>query len=118
MELSEFDIIKKAIVTNKSVDLFKKFGQITFEVNKLANKLTVRKAIEKIWNVKVSKVCVINRIGKNRVFSKKSFKLPDRKRVIVTLKKGYKIDIPGMFESVVAQSAAPLEASASESSKV
>jgi large subunit ribosomal protein L23 len=100
MELNVYDIIKKAVITNKSVDLFKKYGKVTFEVNKNANKIMVRNAVEKIWNVEVANVRIVNIPGKERVFARKSFVTPDRKKALVTLKKGYKIEIPGMIETM------------------
>ena len=100
MELSIYDVIKRAIITSKSIEQYKKAGKVTFEVHKLANKLVIRSAVEKIWNVKVTHVCVVNSTGKNRIFMKKRFKSPDKKKAIVTLKKGYKIEIPGMMEAL------------------
>lgn len=100
MELSIYDIIKKPVVTSKSVELFKKLGQLTFEVDKSANKITIRRAIEKIWDVKVADVRIMNVGGKEKVFARKSFMSPDKKKAIIKLKKGYKIEIPGMLEAV------------------
>ena len=100
MELSIYDIIKRAVVTSKSVELYRKLGQITFEVNNKANKLVVREAVEKIWNVEVASVRMLNSSGKVKTFARRTFKSPDRKKAIVTLKKGYKIEIPGMIEGV------------------
>lgn len=100
MELSIYDIIKKPVVTSKSVELFKKLGQLTFEVDRSANKITIRRAVEKIWDVKVADVRVMNVGGKQKVFARKSFMSPDKKKAIITLKKGYKIEIPGMLEAV------------------
>ena len=100
MELNIYDVIKRPIVTSKSVELFRKLGQITFEVNTSANKVMIRNAVEKIWNVQVADIRVINLAGKNKVFARREFTSPDKKKAIVTLKKGYKIDIPGMFEAV------------------
>ena len=93
MELSVYDIIKKPIITNKSIELYKKLGKITFEVNLLANKITIRNAVEKIWNVEVANVAVVSIAGKVKTFARKTFKTSNRKKAIVTLKKGYKIDI-------------------------
>ena len=100
MELSIYDIIKKPVVTSKSIELFKTLGKVTFEVNKLANKIMICKAVEKIWDVKVSNVRVINSPSKSKIFAKKAFRSPGNKKAIVTLKKGYKIEIPGMFEGI------------------
>lgn len=99
MELSSYQIIKEPVVSSKSIELFRKFGQLTFNVNSSANKIMIRKAVEKIWDVKVDKVRVMNRAGKNKFFGRKPFTSSDQKKAIVTLKKGYKIEIPGMFEA-------------------
>lgn len=109
MELRASDIIKKTIITNKSIDLFKRFGQITFEVHRKANKVMVRKAIENIWEVKVDNVRVINVPGKSKMFARKAFRTSDWKKALITLKKGHKIDIPGMFESMGAAESMPAE---------
>ena len=100
MELSNYDVIKRPVITSKSIDLFKKLGQITFEVNIVANKVMIRNAVEKIWNVKVANVRVMKSKGKNKIFARKTFVSPDKKKAIITLKKGYKIEIPGMFEII------------------
>jgi large subunit ribosomal protein L23 len=100
MELSIYDIIKRPTLTDKSINLYKKLGQYTFEVHQDANKGTIRNAIEKLWNVKVDKVRLIRIKGKSKSFNHKEFIQPSRKKAIVTLKKGYKIEIPGTFESM------------------
>jgi len=100
MELNAYDIIKKPIITNKSIELYKKLGKITFEVYGLANKVSIRNAVEKIWNVKVARVAVVTIPGKVKTFARKEFTTAARKKAIVTLKKGYKIDIPGMIETM------------------
>lgn len=105
MELAIFNIIKRPLITSKSIDLYKKLKQYSFEIHTNANKAMVREAVEKIWNVKVEKVCVINCSAKNRTFKRKPYETAARKKAIVTLKAGYKIDIPGLFESVTTPSA-------------
>lgn len=100
MELSIYDIIKKRIITEKSDNLFRKFGKYTFEVHTYANKIMVRDAVEKIWDVKVDNVNIVSIPGKSKSFGRKVFKSPDRKKAIITLKKGYKIDLPGHYETM------------------
>lgn len=100
MELSIYDIIKKPVISSRSLELYRKLGKITFEVHKSANKSMIKDAIEKIWNVKVADVCVVNLPGKIKMFARKEFKTPAKKKAIITLKKGFKIEIPGMFESM------------------
>jgi len=100
MELNIYDIIKRKLSTPKSLNLHKNLGQLTFEVNKNANKVMIKQAVEKIWNVKVDKIRVVNLHGKNKEFSRRSFKTPGIKKAIVTLKKGYNIELPGHFETM------------------
>ena len=100
MELNVYDIIKKAVLTPKSWELLQKLGKLTFEVHCAANKSVVKDAVEKIWNVKVDKVCIMNVRGKNKVFARRQFSSSDRKKAIITLKKGYKIELPGQFEAM------------------
>lgn len=50
------DILIKPIVTEKSDGLSENFGQYTFIVNRRANKLEIRKAIEEQYQVTVDKV--------------------------------------------------------------
>ena len=95
-----YDLIKKAVITEKSLELFNKFGKVTFEVDKAANKAMVRDAVEKIWSVKVDSIAIINLKGKNKLYARRPFSSSGRKKAIVTLKKGYKIDLSGQFETM------------------
>jgi len=99
MDLTIYDVIKNVYVGGKSDNLRDKFGKITFEVHKAANKPMIREAVEKIWNVKVRDIRVIILKGKSKTFGRRTFKTPEKKKAIVTLKEGYKIDLPH-FESM------------------
>jgi large subunit ribosomal protein L23 len=106
MDLSIYDVIKGISVTSKSRALFDDLGKITFEVNPFSNKVMIRFAVEKIWKVKVRDVRIINVKGKKKSFAKKKFITPDKKKAIITLKEGYKIDLPGQFETMGVSSGA------------
>ena len=103
MELKIYDIIKRPMITTKTIDLYKKLGQYTFEVHKDANKSMIRDSVEKLWAVKVDKVRVVKIVGKTKIFNRRAFQSPSRKKAVVSLKKGYKIEIPGMFEAMVSE---------------
>ena len=103
MELSVYDVIKGIIATPKSLFLRKHLGKITFEVNQHANKIIVREAVEKIWNVKVRDVRILNQPGKRKIVKKREYILPDKKKAIITLKPGYFIDLPDQIESIGVQ---------------
>ncbi|MFC1854519.1 50S ribosomal protein L23 [Candidatus Dependentiae bacterium] len=112
MELKAYDIVKKVVVTTKSRKLFDVLGKITFEIHKKANKVMVRNAVESIWGVKVAKVALMNLRGVKKRFSRRVFMTSSRKKAIVTLKKGYKIDMPWQYEQMAQESApSPAEGS-------
>lgn len=100
MELSIYDVIKRIVITEKTTDLFKKFGKLTLEVNVNTNKIMIRQAVEKVWDVKVKNVRIVTCPGKTKSFGRREFKSSDKKKAIVTLKEGYKIDLPGHFETM------------------
>ena len=100
MELNKYDIIKNIVVTGKSSKLFDALGKLTFFVHRAANKVMIRQAVEKLWDVKVDSVRVLSVRGKQKTFARQTFKTADTKKAIITLKKGYKIDLPGQFESM------------------
>ena len=65
MNLTAHDIIRRPIITEQSMDQVadKKY---TFEVLPAANKIQIKKAVEEIFKVKVSKVTTINYDGKEK----------------------------------------------------
>ncbi len=103
MELTQFDIIKRPLITTKSVELYKKLGQYTFEIHQHANKGMIRDAIEKLWSVEVEKVRVIKISGKLKTFNRRQFRGSAIKKAIITLRPGHKIDIPGLFDAMTSQ---------------
>lgn len=109
MELSVYNIIKRAVITEKSWKMLQKLGKVTFEVDTRANKVMIRHAVEKIWDVKVDNVCVINNAGKNKNYGRRPYVASDKKKAIVTLKKGYKIELPGQIEAMATRQASATE---------
>ena len=91
--MKAYDIIKKPLMSEKS------YAQIqnkvyTFVVDKNANKVEIRKAVEEIFNVQVEKVNTVTTKGETKVRNTKSGvvkgKTSDIKKAIVTLKKDSK----------------------------
>jgi large subunit ribosomal protein L23 len=91
------DVILKPVVSEKSYALLES-GVYTFVVRPDANKIEIRQAVERIFNVNVVKVNTLNRKGKKKRHRKqpKMGKRPDTKRAIVTLAEGQRIPL---FES-------------------
>lgn len=90
--MDKYQVIKAPIVSEKSTKLSEK-RKYTFEVDKNANKIQIKDAIEAIFNVKVTKVNVINSIPKAKRVGKYSGFKPAVSKAVVTLAEGYKIDI-------------------------
>lgn len=78
------DIIIKPIITEKS-NVEMQVGKYTFEVNKKATKVDVKRAVEKLFNVKVLKVNTINVSGKEKRVGRNIGKTADWKKAIVSI---------------------------------
>ncbi len=87
-----YDIIKKPLFTEKGMDLKEREGKILIEAAADANKHEIKKAMEEIFKVKVEKVATMNTKGKLKRFGKSIGRRSDKKKAIITLKKGEKLD--------------------------
>jgi large subunit ribosomal protein L23 len=92
MQLNKNDIILRPILTEKSTEQRKGMNKYSFEVNSLTNKTEAKRIIEKMFNVKVLRCNVINKKGKLKRYRATAGYKADRKKVIVTLAPGSKID--------------------------
>ncbi|KUO49146.1 MAG: 50S ribosomal protein L23 [Desulfitibacter sp. BRH_c19] len=86
------DVIIKPVISEKTTDLMA-LNKYTFIVERKANKVEIANAVEKIFNVTVENVNTLKARGKNRRMGRFIGKTPDRKKAIVTLKEGDKIEI-------------------------
>ena len=82
------EIIIAPLISEKSTHLKMNNNSYVFRVSINANKIEIRQAIEKIFNVKVEKVNTIRQKGKIKTMGRYSGKKPDWKKAIVKLKKG------------------------------
>jgi large subunit ribosomal protein L23 len=88
------DVIIQPVVSEKSYALME-VGVYTFIVNRAANRIEIRNAVEEIFGVRVAKVNTLNRKGKR----KRNRRSPsfgsraDSKRAIVTLQGNDRIDL-------------------------
>lgn len=85
-------IIKKPLFTEKGARLKETENKILVEVERDANKLDIKRAIEEIFKVKVEKVATVTTNGKWKRYGRSIGKRPDRKKAIITIKKGEKLD--------------------------
>jgi large subunit ribosomal protein L23 len=86
-------IIRRPItLTEKSNQLRAKNNQIIFEVDRTANKVQIREAVQKLFNVKVEAVNTMVMRGKDRRMGRGYAKMQNWKKAIITLKEGDNID--------------------------
>lgn len=89
-----YDMIRKPIITEKTTILGEQ-GKYVFEVSDVANKGTIKSAIESIFEVKVKKINIVNIQGKNKRFKGINGRQADTRKAIVSLEKDYTIDFTG-----------------------
>jgi len=87
-----YTIIKKPLFTEKGSSLKESQNKILVEVSRDANKVDIKKSVEEIFKVKVEKVSTINIKGKWKRQGRSIGKRSDRKKAVITLKKGEKLD--------------------------
>ncbi|HMK44732.1 MAG TPA: 50S ribosomal protein L23 [Dissulfurispiraceae bacterium] len=87
-----YDVIKKPLFTEKGMDLKESENKLLIQVNPDANKHEIKQAMEEIFKVKVDKVNIVNIKGKKRRYGKHIGQRSDKKKAVVTLKQGEKLD--------------------------
>ena len=90
--LAPHQIILRPLVTEKGMHRSSRHNAYAFEVNKLATKDDVRRAVEELFHVKVHKVHTQNRKGKPRRTRFRQGQTKDWKKAIVTLDPEHRID--------------------------
>jgi large subunit ribosomal protein L23 len=92
-----YDIIKGPLITEKATIQKEKSNQLTFEVDRGANRVEIRQAVEKLFNVRVEKVRTMQMKGKFKRMGRSLGKRRDWKKAVVTLAEGHKVEF---FEGV------------------
>ena len=91
-KINFIDSIRNPIITEKATILSEQ-NKTVFKVHENANKKTIKKNIEKLFKVNVTKINIINQKRKLKIKQgRKSFKT-GYKKAIITLKKGQSIDL-------------------------
>jgi large subunit ribosomal protein L23 len=91
-------IIKKPIITEKATGISERFNRFTFEVDRSANKIEIKKAVEKMYGVSVTDVRTLNYGGGKssvKYTNKGIVEQPSKqlKRAVVTVATGETIDL-------------------------
>ena len=92
MKVHLYDKIIAPHVTEKSTNLSEQ-NKIIFKVPNKANKINLKKNIEKIFKVNVTKINIINKQSRKKITRGKKVKVEGYKKAIITLKKGQTIDL-------------------------
>ena len=87
-----YDKILSPLVTEKSTNLSDQ-NKIIFKVPRKTNKINLKKNIEKIFKVNITKINIINKQPRKKIVRGKKVKVSGYKKAIITLKKGQNIDL-------------------------
>jgi large subunit ribosomal protein L23 len=93
----DYDIIKRPLITEKTSIQKESHNQVSFEVDRRANRIEIKRAIEKIFNVRVAGVKTMQVRGKVKRRGRIEGKRRDWKKAVVRLEPGQRIDF---FEGV------------------
>lgn len=92
-----YEVLKRPLVTEKTNMQGDLENRYSFEVDRRANKLLVKEAVEKAFNVQVVAVNIINVPGKERRLGRQMGHKPAWKKAVVKLAAGQRIQL---FEGV------------------
>jgi large subunit ribosomal protein L23 len=92
LHLEPHQIVLRPLVTEKGVYNSTEFNQYAFEVSLLADKSDIKRAVEELFDVKVTKVRTQNRAGKPRRYRYRYGYTKNWKKALVTLDKEDRID--------------------------
>ena len=85
-------VLIKPTITEKST-LLQETGKYTFHIAPKANKVEVKQAVESSFNVSVLDVNITKLKGKMKRYGRRIKKQPDKKKAVVTLKQGDRINL-------------------------
>ncbi len=95
--MTPYEILKRPVTTEKSTIQKEASNQLTFEVDRRANKVEIRRAVEQIFSVRVTDVRTIQMKGKEKRFGRTLGTRRNWKKAIVTLAQGEHVEF---FEGV------------------
>lgn len=87
-----YDVLRRPLLTEKSMTLQEKENTVVFKVHTEANKRQIKEAVERFFKVKVQTVRTMNYNGKEKRFGRSVGRRQDWKKAVVVLKEGEKLD--------------------------
>ncbi|KPL18515.1 MAG: 50S ribosomal protein L23 [candidate division Zixibacteria bacterium SM23_81] len=91
------EIIVRPLITEKGNLLKERGNQYLFKVDRRANKIEIKRAIEEIFGVHITSVKTIRMPGKKKRMGRFEGRRPDWKKAVVTVREGESIEL---FEGV------------------
>ena len=88
-----YDVVKKPLLTERTMSRLDESNTYVFRVLPKANKVQIRNAIERLFDVKVLSVNTASMHGKRRRRGRTVTKNPDWKKAFVTLREGDAIEL-------------------------
>ena len=85
-------IIKRPIILTEKASLLNKENKVVFEVAPNSNKVQIREAVQKLFNVTVTNVNTLLMRGKDRRMGRGYGKMQNWKKAVITLKAGDTIE--------------------------
>ncbi len=92
-KIDPYHVIKRPLITEQGMHLVESQNCYPFAVDPRANKVQVREAVEKLFNVEVESVRTANRRGKKRRRGRVMGRTEDWKKAYVKLKEGQTIEL-------------------------
>jgi large subunit ribosomal protein L23 len=86
-------VLLRPLMTEKSMQQKDDLNAVTFQVALDANKIEIRQAVEKVFNVKVASVKTQSREGKWKRMGRFQGRRPSWKKAVVKLAPGHKIEL-------------------------
>lgn len=93
MDTKYLEIIKAPVITEKAARLAQDKNQYVFKVDSRANKIEIKQAIEKLFNVKVEGIRTLNIKTKKKRVGRYTGLTNRCKKAIVTLAEGQQIEL-------------------------
>jgi len=90
--MTPYNILKRPLITEKSTIQKEAANQLSFEVDRRANKVEIRRAVEKVFGVKVVDVRTMQKHGKVKRFGRTLGQRNNWKKAIVTLAPGEHVE--------------------------
>jgi large subunit ribosomal protein L23 len=90
--MKHYDIIIRPLITEKTNVQKELYNQVSFEVDRRANRIEIKRAVEEGFKVRVASVRTMQMMGKRTQRGRISGKRPDWKKAIVRLVPGERIE--------------------------